>query len=818
LIFEFRGYEWFEDRLVAVASSKFSGKQFTVIAARSSSDSALEIFDQKSALVSRIKTPAGFQIVLGGGEFTGDGVGDFATVDWAKNQLVVYRGNDKGQFVPHQQIGITFEDDRSRPKSHGVVADFNNDGLSDIALLQPSSGRAQFKDSDVLGIYLNQKGRLVLSDTVILGSDEYTDISTGDLNKDGFSDLVLVGSGNGSLKIALSQKGVFTSAGKLTQEFDLSGIYKPDHVRIGDINNDGNQDLVFGSENSVGSGLIQTFLGNGSGAFTDAQILSKSIIGLGRFQSGLDSWTVGFELKDVNQDKQLDLILRSGRTYLNVSNVVDGSEKYNFRLITSLDVNSFSEDYNSLGIPFKQRFKFDPKTTVLNSSVDGSTVTIVGPNTLTTFDSRSGVVPQITVQNSNHFTASLEQSASTRYLDTAPPYYLGSRTDLPRLDWFRYDYIKGNNAVEEFFIGNSAYPHSDGGSGGYVIDYSKGDRLFFNEPGTVQLWSTVLVKNYDPMATVRLLWTPLSANGAVDPTTGLLIPLLGVSSVDIRIPLEFVRKKGYENFSKIDSVSDLNDFLEDKNFVNLLTNKLTEGTILNARDAVTSTTGIFDASIPVVISPEWGYSAYGSQYKFDTGDRVDMSWLLHLNGILSNVVAQWNKLVAENSSDLVAWFESYRLGRPDLPLTWTPEPLVLRNAAEAEFRIGDYYHSASDFSGPTSEQMFFNGLGRAPLNETTSNYSMVEIEYLKSGVPAVLNHGNTVDYTTDAEYMNFFLANEYLAGTLWSPINLSPGSGSIHLFFDKRQFEAIDEVHTFQELIDVIGVSSFQGFELTNYE
>ena len=50
-------------------------------------------------------------------------------------------------------------------------------------------------------------------------TDQYSTVYLSpDLNKDGFSDLVLVGSGNGSLKVTLNQKGAFSSAGKLVQE------------------------------------------------------------------------------------------------------------------------------------------------------------------------------------------------------------------------------------------------------------------------------------------------------------------------------------------------------------------------------------------------------------------------------------------------------------------------------------------------------------------------------------------------------------------------------------------------------------------------
>jgi hypothetical protein len=831
LIFEFRGYEWFEDRLVAVASSKFSGKQFTVKAANqwSSSDSALEIFDQKSALVSRIKTPAGFQIVLGGGEFTGDGVGDFATVDWAKNQLLVYRGNDKGQFVPHQQIGITFEDDRSRPKSHGVVADFNNDGLSDIALLQPSSGRAQFKDSDVLGIYLNQKGRLVLSDTVILGSDEYTDISTGDLNKDGFSDLVLVGSGNGSLKIALSQKGVFTSAGKLTQEFDLSGIYKPDHVRIGDINNDGNQDLVFGSENSVGSGLIQTFLGSGSGAFTDAQILSESIIGLHRSHGGLNAWTMGFELKDVNQDKQLDLILRSGVTYLNVSNVVDGTGAYNFKSVREVDTKAFALDYNAREFPMKFRMNLDSRLALRDaywpSASDLLNVPYVTsgsyvPSGITfTFDSRGGVAPQIAVPLAPpvYGSITLENSGvtGTKYLD----HYPGQEGTVPQR-YFHGQMLAGalvprNDAPIDFFVGSSGHTIQDA----HFIQYLKGDKLFFNEPGIIQVYGFAIPASWN-QGLVRLFFKPAADRVHNDAP---LEPNAGITMIDILVPVATSARE-LKAWDQIDTVSELNSMLGDSQFINLTTNKLTESVLVPKQEVTNSDGAFFDFNGPRIFQ----FQSYG---KFDKGDVIDFggafydqsnNFLLQRSttGTIPRIIEKYNQLVSTADPHLNEWFEYGSVYPNKID---APKPLILQMPTLEMFTvdvqsIAPWVPSALNREDYAAVTVNYKGWSPLAGQDPSELYAAAPI-LTANGDANPENAGLFWNFQFAREYIyNYSSRFDIVSGNfdLMSILSQSDYNSSMTLVFDKSVYPGIESVDTVQELISLVGVSNTRNLDITD--
>ncbi len=164
-------------------------------------------------------------------DFNGDGKLDFAIVDGAN--VYVYPG--RGDF--------TFDPRAALPVSDGalsiIVADFNHDGLPDIA----ASTTSQRVD-----LFLNHGG-LVFSVTSAPIAAVLWDIAAGDLNKDGKPDLivasttslsqfgegryyVLLGNGDGTFQAAVSHS---TGAnGALT-------------LAVRDFNHDGSLDVAIGN-------------------------------------------------------------------------------------------------------------------------------------------------------------------------------------------------------------------------------------------------------------------------------------------------------------------------------------------------------------------------------------------------------------------------------------------------------------------------------------------------------------------------------------------------------------------------------------------
>ncbi len=115
-----------------------------------------------------------------------------------------------------------------------------------------------------------------------------SDVTTGDFNGDGHSDLVIANSGSDNVSILLGNgSGGFGSA------TDYSVGNNPRSVDTGDFNNDGILDLVT-SDNS--DNTVSILLGNGNGTFG-----TNATFSIG---NGSQSATVG----DVNNDGNLDIV------------------------------------------------------------------------------------------------------------------------------------------------------------------------------------------------------------------------------------------------------------------------------------------------------------------------------------------------------------------------------------------------------------------------------------------------------------------------------------------------------------------------------
>jgi len=197
--------------------------------------------------------------------------------------VTVALGNGDGTF----QQGITYATAGEFSESVAVV-DVNGDGLPDIIVTNMCTGTCS--GVAVLLNNANNPGTFLSAVGYNTGGNETGAVVVGDVNNDGAPDLILTSNcqeytcAGGVLTLLLGNgDGTF----KTTPQ-DLADTKGP--VAIGDVNNDGNLDLV------TGAGVM---LGNGNGTF---QTLNPDIIG----------GTTFIVLADVNNDGKLDMIAAVG--------------------------------------------------------------------------------------------------------------------------------------------------------------------------------------------------------------------------------------------------------------------------------------------------------------------------------------------------------------------------------------------------------------------------------------------------------------------------------------------------------------------------
>jgi len=190
-----------------------------------------------------------------------------------------------------------------------LVKDINKDGFSDIFLSFFSGGeveRVPFK----LFLYDTLSGKMIDRSELIknnIGQTFNRKSVAGDLNGDNIDDFVCVSHPElpqmSSFDILFSDSATKTWRQHTIKEVNRSTGEGYFHgVAIGDVNNDGFNDIVLSNENTYDNGTI-TMLNNGKGEFTE--IFSMNFFKKPNYKFGL-SWTN--ELADMNNDGFLDLL------------------------------------------------------------------------------------------------------------------------------------------------------------------------------------------------------------------------------------------------------------------------------------------------------------------------------------------------------------------------------------------------------------------------------------------------------------------------------------------------------------------------------
>ena len=194
---------------------------------------------------------------LAAADFNNDGNLDVAIANHETDYLTVLLGDGRGSLVPSRSSPVRVS---SKPHPHGVAAgDFDGDGCQDLAVESRDEDAVVVKKGDCEGGF----GALERRHSV--GKWPYYHLRSADLNRDGFSDIVVPNTEGSSISVLPG------SPAGLTAEVRIKTGGAPFAVAIGDVSGDGHADLAVahrrGSmlENDLDG--VTLLLGDGSGAF-----------------------------------------------------------------------------------------------------------------------------------------------------------------------------------------------------------------------------------------------------------------------------------------------------------------------------------------------------------------------------------------------------------------------------------------------------------------------------------------------------------------------------------------------------------------------
>ena len=282
------------------------------------------------------------------GDFNGDGIPDIAVANLGSNTVSIFLGNGAGTFSPAPNCSATTINcvTGSAPKGI-VVADFNGDGHLDIAVTDSGSHYI----SVLLG---NGDGTFQPKVDFPTGTAPWG-IAVGDFNGDGIPDIAVTDPGDNryTLSVLIGQ-GTGASWTLAPQVLYQAGL-NASSVAVGDVNNDGIQDLVVANDN--GNNLVSVFLGVGNGTFQTQD------------QDPTGNTPISVALADLKGDGNLDIVTADYQG--NTVSILFGNGTGTFSAPTEYPVglsptSVATGDFNGDGIP-----------DIAVSNGDGNTVTVL---------------------------------------------------------------------------------------------------------------------------------------------------------------------------------------------------------------------------------------------------------------------------------------------------------------------------------------------------------------------------------------------------------------------------------------------------------
>ncbi len=239
------------------------------------------------------------------GDIDGDSDLDLIAVGRLGQDGETYLNDGNGVFTSSQVLNATL----SVTRTIKAVAMGDIDGDNDLDVVLVGSG----SDGGTL-VYTNSSGTLTDSAQALGTTFDSSAIALGDIDGDGDLDIVVGNAFNSYTTNATTPNRVYTNdgSGVFSDSGQALGLSNTRAVALGDLNGDGDLDLVVGN-----AGMANwVYFNNGSGTFTESAV--NSVL------AAESAFTSSLALGDVDADGDLDLVVGNlnavSKIYLNDNN------------------------------------------------------------------------------------------------------------------------------------------------------------------------------------------------------------------------------------------------------------------------------------------------------------------------------------------------------------------------------------------------------------------------------------------------------------------------------------------------------------------
>jgi flagellin len=225
------------------------------------------------------------------GDINGDGYIDMITggqTSAVTGAATVRLGNGNGTF------GASTSYATQAVRTFSVaLGDLNGDGFADMVTTGLNTGLIDGRTMIRLG---NGNGTFQAGTSYISEDGGSYSVTLGDLNNDGILDLVTGGINSSNQGISTIRLGVGDGTFGASTSISTNG-FRTNSVTLSDINGDGNVDLISAGISGSSTGELQIRLGNGNGTFASASTYNAESY----YSSGV---TTG----DINADGAIDIV------------------------------------------------------------------------------------------------------------------------------------------------------------------------------------------------------------------------------------------------------------------------------------------------------------------------------------------------------------------------------------------------------------------------------------------------------------------------------------------------------------------------------